>query len=101
MQNSIQEKGTHPIYYLAFHQNLPHANMLFFASCKITRMLFYPVILLCYLQNTPGGGEAVGHKIDTYVRLAAEKIDQVGWKFFMKKGGRSGGKLYKERPYFI
>ena len=43
----------------------------------------------------------VGREIDTYVRPAPEKIDQVRWKFFIKKGGRSGGKLCKERPYFI
>ena len=40
-----------------------------------------------------GGGGLVGCKIDTYVRPAPEKIDQVRWNFFMKRGVRSGGKI--------
>ena len=42
----------------------------------------------------PGG--LVGHKIDTYVRPTAKKMDQVRWKFLMKKGCRSGGNLWKK-----
>ena len=46
----------------------------------------------------PGGRGAVGRKIDMYVRPVPEKIDQVRWKFFMKKGA---GQVenYKGRPY--
>ena len=40
-----------------------------------------------------GGGGVVGRKIDTYVRPAPEKIDQVRLIFFMKKEGRPGGKI--------
>ena len=46
----------------------------------------------------PGG--LVGHKIDTYVRPAAKKMDQVRWKFLMKKGGQVRWKIMQKRTLF-
>ena len=59
-----------------------------------------PVLVKLADRSMPGNvcfpGGVVGHKIDTYVRPAAKKLDQVRWKFLMKNGGRSGGKLWKK-----
>ena len=47
-----------------------------------------------------GVGVVVGREIDTYVRPATKKMDQVRWKFSMKKGGQVRWKNYVKRTLF-